>query len=235
MVDIEGRVARCRERAVVDVLCTKEPAIATVTITESRVMLVLLLLSGGVFLLFAALVDPVSEGHGHTEAASSSSEHAPGEPATDEAASDAVERTDHVDETAATPEMTGGAKTEHDGSSEEAPEPSGEGRQSDSLFGIDMGSLNLATPRLTIVVIGFTLLFAVALAIRQSKGLIVATVGLGLAGVAVGVNEGIHAGEDLGIFVSLPILASVLYGGAAGLAGLAIITLRGQSEATRQE
>jgi hypothetical protein len=235
MVDGEGSAARCRGSATVTVRRTKEPAIATVTIIESRVMLALLLLSGGIILLLAALVDLPVEGHGHAEAAASSGEHAPGEPATAESAVDPAERAGHSAETAATPETAGSAKTEHGGGSEEASEPSGEGHQPDSFFGVDVGSLNLATPRLTIVIIGLTLLFAVALAIRQSKGLLAAAIGLGLAGVAVGVHEGTHAGEELGILVSLPILAAVVYGGAAGLAGLAIVALQARSEATGHE
>jgi hypothetical protein len=235
MFGIVRRVARRVEDAAVHVRCTEEPAIATLTIIESRVVLALLLLSGGVVLLLAALVDQPAESHGHAEAAASSSEHVPGEPATAEAMTDPDENIEHSTETEATPEVTGSTKTDHGASGGEEPEPDHEERRPDSLFGFDLGSLNLATPRLTAVVIGLTFLLAVALATWRSPRLLLATVGLGLAGVAVGVHEGIHASEELGIFVPLPILASVLSGGASALAGLAVITSRAQSVAAKHE
>jgi hypothetical protein len=235
MFDVERRVTRRVEDVAIHACCMEEPAIATLTIMESRVVLALLLFSSGVVLLLAALVEQPAVSHGSAEAAVSSSDHVPDEPATAEAMADSNEHSEHSTETESTPEVAGSTKTDHGGNGGEELEPDHEERQPELLFGFDLGRLNLASPRLTTVVIGLTLLLGIGLATWRSQGLLFATVGLGLAGVAVGVYEGIHATDEQGIFVGLPIVASVLFGGASALAGLAIITSRAQSVVANHE
>jgi hypothetical protein len=183
------------------------------------VVLALVLLSGGIILTLAALVVRPGESHGPAEAAAVASEHEADEDATAGTTGDTVEHAD-------TSEVTNGAESEQGEVGHDQPELAQADRQSDSVLGVDVQSLNLASPWLTIVLTGLTILLAAALATRRSVGLLVACVGLGLAGVAIGVHEATRAGEELGIFVPLPALAAVLYGGASSLAGLAIITAR---------
>jgi hypothetical protein len=206
--------------------------IATLTAIESRAVLALLLLSGAIVLMLAALVERPEGNHGHSEAAALATEHDADEQPT-------VEATEAIDEhggtSAGTPEAANAAESDHGETGNVEPDHASEEQRSDSVWGIDAGSLNLVSPRLTLVVIALTVLLAAALAIRRSVWLLWATVGLGLAGVAVGVHEASHAGEELGIFVPLPILASVLYAGAAGLAGLALIAPRAEPPAARHE
>jgi hypothetical protein len=96
---------------------------------------------------------------------------------------------------------------------------------SSSMLGVNLESLNLVSPRLIVVVVGLTLLAALACAVRLSAGLLAVIIGLSLIGLAASGREALHAGEELGIFVPLPILAAVLYAGAGALAGLQIVTL----------
>jgi len=171
------------------------------------------LLSGGIIFTLAALVAQPEEGHAPSETAAVASEHDAEEQGTVGTEGEPVEHADT-------------SEVSHD------EESAGDERQSDSVLGVDLGSLNLASPRSTIVLIGLTILLAASLATRDSVWLLGATVVLGLAGVGGGVNEASSAGEELGIFVPLPILASVLYGGASCLAGLALIKPRSEAVAT---
>jgi hypothetical protein len=185
-------------------------------------VLALVLLSGGIILTLAALVDRPDEGHGPAEAAAVASEHEAEEQETAGTTGDTVE---HVD----TSEVTTGAESAPEEVEHDQPALAQDDHQSELVFGVEAESLNLASPRLSIVLIGLTVLLAAGLVTRRSVGLLMACVGLGLAGVAIGMHEATRAGEELGIFVPLPVLASVLYGGASILAGLAIITARTES------
>jgi hypothetical protein len=183
------------------------------------VVLALVLLSAGIILTLAALVVRPDESHGPAEAAAVASEHEADEQGTAGTTGDTVEHAD-------TTEVTTGAESEPGEVEHDQPALAHDDQQSDLVFGIEAESLNLASPRLTIVLIGLTILLAAGLATRRSVWLLMACVGLGLAGVAIGMREATRAGEELGIFVPLPVLASVLYGGASILAGLAVITAR---------
>jgi hypothetical protein len=207
-------------------------------------VLALVLVSGGLILLLAALVLRPDESHGPADAAVVATEHDGDEQTTEGTAGDTDEHaetaegaTGETDEHAEAPEDTTGETDEHADTSEVAnsaeSESAHDDQQSDTVLGVDMESLNLSSPRLAIVLIGLTILLAIGLVIWQSTALLVACVGLGLAGAVVGMREALQADEELGIFVPLPVLASVLYLGAACLAGLALISSRG--ELTRQE
>jgi hypothetical protein len=179
-------------------------------------VLALVLLSGGIILTLAALVDRPDENHGSADAAAAAAEHETEGQATEGTTGDVVEHAD-------TSVVTNSAESEQG--------EVGHDQQSNSWMGVDVESLNLASPRLSIVVVGLTVLLAVGLATRRSVGLLVATVGLSLAGVATGAHEATRAGEELGIFVPLPVLASVLYGGASCLAVLALVSAQTDSVA----
>jgi hypothetical protein len=94
-----------------------------------------------------------------------------------------------------------------------------------TMLGINLESLNLDSPRLAVIVVGLTLLIVPVISLRGSTLLFAATIGLSLFGSAVCLREALHAGEELGIFVPLPVLAAVLYAGAGALAVLQIVTL----------
>ncbi|MFL5761846.1 MAG: hypothetical protein ACJ789_19275 [Thermomicrobiales bacterium] len=187
-------------------------------------MLVLVLLSGGIIFTLAALVDRPDESHGPAESAAVVSEHEATDPETPGTTGNTVEHGN-------TSEVTNSAESEHGEVGNDQPGLAQDDRQSDSVLSVDMESLNLVSPRLTLLLIGLTILLAAGLVTWWSMWMLVACVGLGLAGVANGVHEATGAGEELGILVPLPILASVLYGGAASLAGLAIIRARTKSVA----
>jgi hypothetical protein len=137
------------------------------------------------------------------------------------------ETTDHAD----TAQDTTGTESQREGTGQDQPEPTNEDQHSDTVLGVDLETYNLASPRLVFALIGLTVLLAVGLLIRRSVWLLAACVVLGIAGVAITLHEATHAGEELGIFVPLPLLASVLYGAAACLAGLALIGVRTESRA----
>ena len=219
--------------------------IATQTAVELRLLIVLLLISGGLIFTLTALVERPDESHGHAEAAASTSGHE----TNDHAPAVAAAETD--DHGAASEASTGETEvygTVSEASADESAERIGAsastaGSESDhsedgheeqtrSVLGVDRESLNLAYPWLTTIFVALMILLVAAFAIRQGVGLLAATVVIGLAGVAVGIAEAFHAGEELGIFVPLPILASVLHGGAASIAGLALIATRNEPEAT---
>lgn len=176
-------------------------------------LLSLLLFSAGVLLALAALVERPDDSHGHAEAAASTGETedhgAVSEALTDDGAEDIGA-------------SAGSSRSDSDHPAD------GHEEQTRSILGVDRNSLNLVFPWWTIIVIALTIVLASALAAKMGAGLLLATVGIGLTGVAVGIAEALHAGEELGIFVPLPILAAVLYGGAGSLAMLALIAARSE-------
>lgn len=180
----------------------------------SRLVLTLLLLGGALLLGMAALVERPHEESGHAagEAVAADDAHA------DEPAAAAVEREGE------------GPALDHD---EDESALATDQHESDVVLGLDLATLNLAAPRLALIVIGVSVPLALVLAFRRSPPWLVAAVGLGVGGCALSVYEAMRAGEELGIFAPLPILVAVLYSGAAGLAGLALGGSRVGSEAAR--
>jgi hypothetical protein len=224
------------------------PAIATLTANQSRVVLALVLLSSGIILMLAALVVRPDESHGSADAATTAGEHQSAEEDSEGATGDSSDHVDssqeptgaeseHTDATEVTTEHTEPAQdtsdkeSEHEEVGQNQPESAHEDPQADTVLGVTLEDYNLASPRLVFVLIGLTVLLAVGLLFRRSVWLLAACVILGLAGVVISAREAMSAGEELGIFVPLPVLAAVLYAAAAGLAVLAIIKARTDSAA----
>ncbi len=233
------------------------------TTTGSRVVLALVLLSGGIVLTLAALVVRPDESHNSTEAAAVVSDHqaaaeedTSGDTTDHDVSSEVTSgaesensedvtgaETEHTDssegttevtsEHAGTDENTNGTEDEHEAAGQNQAESVHEEQESNTILGVDLNTYNLASPRLVFVLVGLTVLLGVGLMILRSVWMLAACLVLGLAGVVITFHEATRAGEELGIFVPLPILATVLYGAAASLAGLALIGIRTESLAAQ--
>jgi hypothetical protein len=94
-----------------------------------------------------------------------------------------------------------------------------------SMFGIRLDSLHLRSPRLVVTLVALTTVAAIAYSFAPSGALLALVICLGVFGTVVGGREGANAGEELGIFVPLPILAAILYAAAVALGTLRIVTL----------
>jgi hypothetical protein len=130
------------------------------------------------------------------------------------------------DSTTGTPDAHAGATTDDGAGNDET-----ESHESAELLGVELDSLNLAYPRLIVLVLAATLLAVIAALFIQSTWVLAVIAALSVVGVAVSVREAIHAGEELGLFVPLPALAAVLYAGAGVLAVLQIVTRRVEANA----
>jgi hypothetical protein len=196
--------------------------------------------------MLAALVVRPDESHGSADAATTASEHQAAEEDSEGSTGDTTDHTEtsqepngaeseHTDATEVTTEHTEPAQdtsdteSEHEEVGQNQTESAHEDPQADTVLGVTLEDYNLASPRLVFVLIGLTVLLAIGLLFRRSVWLLAACVILGLAGVVITAREAMSAGEELGIFVPLPVLAAVLYGAASGLAVLAIIKARTDS------
>lgn len=262
------------------------PTISTVSSVQPRTLLLFLLLSGGLVLALAGVVErphetPAAEAtsnHDAPEAAAGADpaepaeeDHASGSPPggagaqpTDEAHSaesaesggDTVAGTAdaHATETAnpteeahpaAAAEPTEGGQAaetnatapagdehadaatgETGGEGGNAEAAAAEEHEAPSLLGVDLSPLNLTSPRFVVVLLAATLLVTIAAIVVPAPGMLAVIVALSLVGVAASVREAWNAGEELGLFVPLPILAAVLYTGAGALAALQLASAR---------
>ncbi len=199
----------------------------SVSIVESRVLLTLLLLGGGLLLAFAALLQQPEGNHDAAKPAVAVGDvHAP-VAATEVVTNTTEEHTVSSIEPFSTSEASHGAEAASaEGGEQIRPPLATDDNSSNSFLSANLKSLNLASPRLTTTVIALSILMSAGLAFRQSVGTLAVALGIGLFGVAVGLHEALHAGEESGIFVPLPALAAVLYGGAACLAWLVVAEAR---------
>jgi hypothetical protein len=231
-------------------------AISTVSSLQPRALLLLLLLSGGILLSLSAVIErphdthgvpaasddhgvPAAsddhsssqlEDHGTPEGATTGAEHAGATDSSHASASEGTQEAHGAADANVSSEVhdAGTATVEHDA---EEPAPTiAHGPNPPTMLGINLDSLNLVSPRLAVLVVGLTLLSVPAILLRGTAMMFAATIGLSLFGLAACSREALHAGEELGIFVPLPILAAVLYAGAGALAGLQIVTLGTQTE-----
>jgi hypothetical protein len=194
---------------------------STVAAVESRGLLALLILAGGLLLLLCALVerphaDPGAGDHAFrlpfVQIALAAEEPATTASAADEEGHAPVAESDGH---AASPAAGAG----HD-------EPDTHEEDRGAFLGVDLDRVNLTAPRASMIVIACSFALAALLLIRPAGAGQVATLIVGSAGVLVSLIEASDAGEELGIFVPLPLLAAVLYGGAVGLAALGLIETR---------
>jgi hypothetical protein len=221
------------------------PALTSISSIQPRVLLFLFLLSGGITLsLSAAIERPADDAHAAVEATStdpgvSTDGHGETEPSTVEASHAVDSSSEHPTEASSGGEIHAGDGSEGNKDIHATEESTGEmahatpivdaiggDHEPRTLLGVNLDSLNLVSPRLIAAVVGLTALMALMLGVYQSVMLLAAIIGVSLLGLAASVREATHAGEELGIFVPLPILAAVLYAGAGALAGLQIVSLK---------
>ncbi len=192
--------------------------LAAVATVQSRALLALLVLGGGVVLLLTALVQrPGGE--------SGSAGHAFRLPFVQVAAASET----GAEPTAATSDSDDGHTGTEPSTGHEAESAHDEAAASvdrGSFLGVDLNRVDLAAPRAVIVTIGLSAFVALALAIRPARLVQVAALAMGAGGVVVSSIESIDAGDELGIFVPLPLLAAILYCGAVVLAALALLESR---------
>jgi hypothetical protein len=142
------------------------------------------------------------------------------------ATADAHESTSTDDHS--TGETGAAGATSDDGHGDET--AAGEEHAAPSLFGVDLDPLNLSAPRFIVILIAATILVTLAALVIANPGMLAVVVVLSLVGVAASVREAAQAGEELGLFVRLPLLAAVLYAGAGALALLQLARARTQPE-----
>jgi len=173
---------------------------------------------------------PTEATHSTAEAHSAGDAHATEEPHST-AASHPTEASHRPEgtpgtETAHAPETTGDDSGHDDGTAED--------HESATLLGVELDSLNLASPRFVVLLVAATLLVALAAIFIHQTGMLIVIAGLSGVGVAVSLREVFHAGEELGLFVPLPALAAVLYAGAGALAILQLVAQRAQSDEAQE-
>lgn len=216
-------------------------AISTISSLQPRALLLLLLLSAGIMLSLSAVIERPNEtegasassdggsaqlnDHGTPEGAATGAENADASGSSHETKSQGTEEIDGAAEANVSDEVhVGGTAISEQEADEPAPAITHEPNPP-TMLGINLESLNLVSPRLVVLIVGLTLLLVPAIWLRGTAMMFAATIGLSLFGLAACIREALHAGEELGIFVPLPILAAVLYGGAGALASLQIVTL----------
>lgn len=220
---------------------TKVPSVALISSLQPRAVLIFLLVAGALMLALSSAVQrPTEEAEAATAAGG-----AHGTEATGEQTSETSVVSDEGELPSEAPagegaETQDGIAAEDDEAADEptaashavatpAAAAASEDDPTASLFGIDLNGLNLAFPRFSVLAIALTIVSALAYALLPSTRLLLLVAGASVVGVAANVREALHSGEELGIFVPLPVLAAVLYGGAGVLAGLQFIGDRGRS------
>lgn len=229
----------------------------TISSIQPRGLLLVLFVSGAILLsLSAAIEQPAHEAQVASEAVD---DHAAGSPGQQDVAEPTGEDADHpveestadegdhsaagaaqADETVAEPadahaeDVSDGPDELHPTDAADAPATPAADIKSDhdtsaTMLGIDLDSLNLAYPRFAVAAVGLTLVSGLAFALRRSPGLLVVIAVVSLVSLAANLREARHAGEELGLFVPLPVLAAVLYAASGILAGIHLIGAAGQT------